>query len=121
MTLVLRLNKGNKCFLDIWNTHENLGHYSVQIHRNIFKRRNWFCIISTFKMRINTMGVPLKLTSYPLETLLSGGVFNSKIYQQVPDHMLGHYGKAYLSIFSKQICKRGGGIFGHYVYYVGMF
>lgn len=56
------------------------------------------------------MGVPLKLTNYPLETLLSGGVLNSKLYQKVHDHMLRQYAKAYLSIFSKQICKKGGGL-----------
>lgn len=61
-------------------------------------------------MTSNTMGVPLKLTSYPLETLLSGGVLNSKIYQKVPDHMLGQNAKAYLSIFWNQFV-RGGGVY----------
>lgn len=53
------------------------------------------------------MGVPLKLTSYPLETLLSGGVLNSKIYRTVPDHMLGQYAKANLSISLKRFVRRG--------------
>lgn len=53
------------------NTQHILDYHSVVIGKN-FQADNWYCILSTVKIKDNTMGVPLKFTSNPLRPLLSG-------------------------------------------------
>lgn len=64
---------------NILNKLHILGYHTLQSHRKYVLRTSLVFVLTTFKMRINTMGVPFKFTGYRFQPLLSDGLSNSKI------------------------------------------
>lgn len=58
----------------------------------------------------NTVRVPIKFTSHPLQRLLSGRVGHSKIFQK---YLQGQHTKAYFNILKNKKLSGGVELYGH--------
>lgn len=78
-----------------------------------FQAQHWFRIWSIFKMRGCTMRVPLKLTSYTLKSLISGGGRTLRYAIKYFISLQGRHAKTYFTIFRNKKLRSDVGPFGH--------